>query len=162
MDRFSQEKEKKYLAMVITLASENVKNDAGGPFAALIVKEDRIIAKGVNRVTKMNDPTAHAEIQAIRKACKKERTYILSDCTLYASCEPCPMCCAAIYWTRIPIVIYTAPSALAAAAGFSDQEIYNELAFPAQRKLCAFHHIECNTAEEPFLLWKNSVTKKEY
>ena len=111
----------------IALALENVRSGRGGPFAALVAKDGRVIAEGVNRVTASNDPTAHAEIVAIREACSALNTFQLAGCDLYTTCEPCPMCLGAIYWARPARVYYASVAADAAAAGFDDAFIYEEL-----------------------------------
>src|SRR6266581_129580 len=109
-----------FMRRAIALALENVRSGSGGPFAALIVKENRVIAEGTNRVTSTNDPTAHAEIMAIREACRVLADFQLTGCDLYTTCEPCPMCLGAIYWTRPGRIFYAANAADAAAAGFDD------------------------------------------
>jgi guanine deaminase len=115
-----------FMRRAIALALENIRAD-GGPFAALLVKNGQIVAQGVNQVTEKNDPTAHAEIVAIRAACSALGTFRLAGCDLYATCEPCPMCLGAIYWARPAQVFYSGTSADAAAAGFDDALIYDEL-----------------------------------
>src|SRR5882724_12285020 len=116
-----------FMKRAIALALENVRSGSGGPFAALIVKEGRIIAEGTNRVTLSNDPTAHAEVVAIREACRALADFQLMDCDLYTTCEPCPMCLGAIYWARPARVFFAATATDAASAGFDDAFIYEEL-----------------------------------
>src|SRR5258707_2258039 len=116
-----------FMKRAISLALDNVRSGSGGPFAALIVKEDRIIAEGTNRVTLSNDPTAHAEVVAIREACRVLADFQLTGCDLYTTCEPCPMCFGAIYWARPARIFFAATAADAAAAGFDDAFIYDEL-----------------------------------
>ncbi|MGB4604478.1 MAG: nucleoside deaminase, partial [Bacteroidales bacterium] len=118
-----------FLKLAIELAKENVKN-CGGPFGAVIVKDGQIIAKGTNRVTSHNDPTAHAEIVAIRQACEKLNDFQLTDCIIYSSCEPCPMCLGAIYWARPKKLVFAANKFDAANAGFDDSLIYDEIHLP--------------------------------
>jgi tRNA(Arg) A34 adenosine deaminase TadA len=118
---------KEFMRRAIALAMENVRTGSGGPFAAVISKDGRIIAEGANRVTATNDPTAHAEVVAIREACRKLGDFQLADCDLYTTCEPCPMCLGAIYWARLGRVFYACVAADAAAAGFDDAFIYEEL-----------------------------------
>jgi len=118
-----------FLKLAIELAKENVKN-GGGPFGAVIVKDGQIIAKGTNRVTSHNDPTAHAEIVAIRQACEKLNDFQLTDCIIYSSCEPCPMCLGAIYWARPKKLVFAADKFDAANAGFDDSMIYDEIQLP--------------------------------
>ena len=118
----------------IALALENVRSGAGGPFAALIVKDGAVIAQGTNRVTSTNDPTAHAEIVAIREACDVLQNFQLQGCELYSTCEPCPMCLGAIYWARPAHIFYAASGAEAAAAGFDDKFIYEEMKRPTEQR----------------------------
>lgn len=115
----------KYMKIVKELSEENLKTNNGGPFGACIVKDDKIIGKGVNHVLKDNDPTAHAEIVAIREACKETNSYDLSDCTLYTSCYPCPMCLSEIIWSNIKVVYYGNTKKDASDIGFRDEVIYN-------------------------------------
>ena len=151
-----------FLQRAIALAIENVVSGQGGPFAALIVKDGNIIAEGVNRVTSGNDPTAHAEIEAIRKACRVIGNFRLSGCDLYASCEPCPMCFGAIYWARPDRVFYAATAADAAAAGFDDAFIYEELRrSPGARRLPVTQLLDPE-ALRPFQVWLSSSSKKPY
>lgn len=120
----------------IALAFENIRSGQGGPFAALIVKDSGILAEGANRVTETNDPTAHAEVVAIREACRALGSFQLSGCDLYTSCEPCPMCLGAIYWARPSRVFYAGNAADAAAAGFDDAFIYAEITrMPPERRI---------------------------
>src|SRR5712671_5393911 len=120
----------------IALALENVSTGSGGPFAAVIVKDNRIVAEGTNRVTRSNDPTAHAEVVAIREACRVLADFQLSGCDLYTTCEPCPMCLGAIYWARPARIFYASSAADAADAGFDDAFIYDELKIaPAGRRI---------------------------
>src|ERR1700676_1233144 len=124
-----------FMKRAISLALDNVRS-GGGPFAALIVKEGRIIAEGANRVTSTNDPTAHAEVVAIRGACRVLADFQLTDCDLYTTCEPCPMCLGAIYWARPARVFYAATATDAASAGFDDSFIYAELRLaPTERRI---------------------------
>lgn len=125
-----------FMRQAIRLALASMREGCGGPFGAVIVRDGQIVARGQNRVTSSHDPTAHAEVVAIRRACRRLRTFDLSDCEIYANCEPCPMCLAAIYWARIPRVYFGNTRADAAAIGFDDDEIYRQIALPvAQRKL---------------------------
>src|SRR5882724_3989761 len=120
-----------FMRQAIALALENIRT-GGGPFAALVVKDGAIVATGANRVTATNDPTAHAEIVAIREACKKLGSFQLDDCEIYTTCEPCPMCLGAIYWARPARVFFASTASDAAAAGFDDAFIYDELQTPAE------------------------------
>lgn len=146
----------------IRLAVENVKNGKGGPFGAVVVKEGKIIAACANTVTPDLDPTAHAEVNAIREACRKLGTYQLHGCEVYASCEPCPMCLGAIYWARPDKVYYACTKKDAAVAGFDDSFIYQEIALPeAERSIPFLNQKEAGSGEE-FRLWEESESKKEY
>jgi tRNA(Arg) A34 adenosine deaminase TadA len=151
-----------FLQRAIALAIENVNSGQGGPFAALIVKNGKIIAEGVNRVTSGNDPTAHAEIEAIREACRVIGNFQLSGCDLYASCEPCPMCFGAIYWARPDRVFYAATAADAAAAGFDDAFIYQELRRPPGTRRLPVTQLLDPEALRPFQVWLSSSSKKPY
>ena len=124
----------------ISLADDNVRN-GGGPFGAVIVKDGKVVATGVNRVTANNDPTAHAEVSAIRNACKKLKTFDLSGCEIYSSCEPCPMCLGAIYWSRIKKIYYGNSKADAKDIGFDDSFIYDELALPYGQRHVAMERL---------------------
>src|SRR6202795_44159 len=125
-----------FMARAIDLATENVRSGQGGPFGAVVVKDGAIIAEGANQVTLTNDPTAHAEVLAIREACRKLGLFELKDCELYTSCEPCPMCLGAIYWTRLSRVYFGNADADASKIGFDDSLIYREIAQPhAQRRI---------------------------
>jgi tRNA(Arg) A34 adenosine deaminase TadA len=127
---------KKFMEEAIRLAGDNVEHNHGGPFGAVVVKDGKIIGKGGNQVTIANDPTAHAEIVAIRQAAKNLGTFDLSGCEIYSSCEPCPMCLGAIYWSRINKLYYAATKEDAAKADFDDSFIYNEFTKPkTERKL---------------------------
>src|SRR5947199_2450909 len=129
-----------FMRRAIALALENVHSGSGGPFAALIVKDGHIVAEGTNRVTRTNDPTAHAEVVAIREACRVLGDFQLPGCDLYTSCEPCPMCLGAIFWARPARVFFAATHDDAAAAGFDDSFIYRQIAVPhAQRSIPMIH-----------------------
>jgi guanine deaminase len=153
--------EQKWLDYVLILAMDNVKH-GGGPFAALILRDGELIAEGVNSVTSTNDPTAHAEVTAIRKACEKLGRFQLDDCILIASCEPCPMCFGAIYWARLSEVMYLASGDDAAGAGFDDKFIRSELKLPLSHTRIPFRHIVHSDAGKPFEYWKASGSKTEY
>lgn len=152
----------KFMREAIALALENVRSGAGGPFAALIVKDEQVIAKGTNRVTSANDPTAHAEIVAIREACRVLRNFQLEGCELYATCEPCPMCLGAIYWARPARVFFANTAMDAAEAGFDDSLIYEEIPRPhAQRRIPMIPMMR-EEALEAFRVWKSKADKTEY
>ncbi|MGA2422407.1 MAG: nucleoside deaminase [Terriglobales bacterium] len=125
-----------FMARAIQLSLENVRSGRGGPFGCVVVKDGKVVAEGVNQVTVMNDPTAHAEVLAIRQACQKLHCFELRGCDLYTSCEPCPMCLGAIYWARIDTVYFGNLTEDAAKIGFNDSAIYAELTQPrAERKI---------------------------
>ena len=146
----------------IALALENVRSGSGGPFAALIVKENRVIAEGTNRVTSTNDPTAHAEIMAIREACRVLADFQLTGCDLYTTCEPCPMCLGAIYWARPARIFYAANAADAAAAGFDDAFIYDELKIPPASRRIAMTQLLRDDSLRIFSAWSQQENKKLY
>ena len=150
-----------FLKLAIDLASENVLK-GGGPFGALVVKDNQIIAQTGNSVTLSNDPTAHAEVNAIREACRHLDTFHLEGCTIYASCEPCPMCLSAIYWARIDQVFFAATRDEAAEAGFDDSLIYNEIPKAFSDRLIPFTVLNKEESKTPFLLWKKHSSKVEY
>jgi len=146
----------------ISLALANVRSGNGGPFAALIVKDGRIIAEGTNRVTRSNDPTAHAEVVAIREACRALADFQLTDCDLYTTCEPCPMCLGAIYWARPARVFYAATAADAAGAGFDDAFIYDELKIAAEGRRIPMTQLLREDALAIFTAWKQQENKTPY
>jgi tRNA(Arg) A34 adenosine deaminase TadA len=155
------DKHTKFMKEAVRLASENI-SKGGGPFAAVIVKDEKIISRSGNSVTQTNDPTAHAEVNAIREACRVLNTFHLEGCSIYASCEPCPMCLSAIYWARIDRVFFAATREDAADAGFDDSLIYNEIPKPfAERKIQFTHLSSCETLH-PFILWKQELNKVKY
>ena len=148
-----------YMRRAIELGKENVRGGKGGPFAALIVKDGRVIAEGANRVTTANDPTAHAEVVAIREACRTLGDFQLIGCDLYTTCEPCPMCLGAIYWARPARVFYACLAADAADAGFDDAFIYEELKHPPTKRRLPMEQLLRDESLALFSLWK-SVEKK--
>ena len=149
------------MRQAIKLSIENVKL-GGGPFGAVIAKDGKVISTGVNRVTRSNDPTAHAEIDAIRKAAGKMRTFDLSGCEIYTSCEPCPMCLGAIYWAHLDKIYYANTKNDAKDIGFDDSFIYDELALnPADRKV-VMERLLPDEAIRAFEDWKNKEDKIEY
>lgn len=146
----------------IDLSLRNVRSGAGGPFGAVIVKAGKIVAEGANRVTSTNDPTAHAEVVAIRKACKALGTFELPDCEIYSSCEPCPMCLGAIYWAR-PACLYFANTQIdAAKIGFDDSFIYKELKVPMHRRRIPMMKFMRKEALAAFQAWSQKQDKIEY
>lgn len=151
-----------FLHRAITLATQNVTSGEGGPFGAVIVRDGQIIGEGVNTVTAINDPTAHAEVNAIRAATKALGTFALAGCELYTSCEPCPMCLAAAYWSHVDAIYYGASAADAALAGFDDAFLYDELRKNAgQRKLRSMQLLG-DEAWSSFAAWIASPNKIEY
>jgi tRNA(Arg) A34 adenosine deaminase TadA len=151
-----------FLQQTLDLAVDNVQSGRGGPFAALVVHNDEVIATGTNRVTTENDPTAHAEITAIRAACAERGDFELTGCTLYSSCEPCPMCLGAIYWTRLDRVVYAATSDQAAAAGFDDAHIYEEIDKPPSTRRIPMEQHDGVAAHRPFEAWSDFEKRVEY
>ena len=150
-----------FMRTAIEQAVENVR-DGGGPFAALVVQGETIVARGVNRVTPSNDPTAHAEIVAIRAACQALEQFHLDGCTLYATCEPCPMCLGAIYWAHVGRVLYAGTHADAAAAGFDDAHIYDEMGRdPAERRIDMGPCLQ-EAGQRPFEAWAQYDERVEY
>ena len=151
-----------FLLRAIELSREGMMNGHGGPFGCVIVKDGEIIAEGCNKVLLTNDPTAHAEIVAIREACKKLNSFQLVGCDVYASCEPCPMCMGAIYWARPERVIYANTKKDAAAINFDDHFIYDEIEKPDSERTIEFSHLPNQKAIEVFDEWKRKENKVEY
>lgn len=150
-----------HLHEAVELALANVSNN-GGPFGAVIVKDGKVVATGVNRVTANNDPTAHAEVQAIREACQKLHTFDLSDCEIYSSCEPCPMCLGAIYWAHISKLYYGCTQHDADEVGFGDEDFYKELALSAAQRRVKTECIGREDALRVFKAWSEKTDKTEY
>lgn len=146
----------------VELALANVREGRGGPFGALVVRGTEVLARATNMVTSTNDPTAHAEVLAIREACAKLGTFQLTGCDLYASCEPCPMCLGAVYWARPDRLYFAATRQDAARAGFDDEFIYQELGVAHDRRRIPFVHAPVGEALDPFEEWKNSENRTEY
>ena len=153
--------EEKFMLQAIKASMKNVEN-GGGPFGAVIVKDGKIIAVGTNRVTCNNDPTAHAEVQAIRKAAKKLKTFNLSGCEIYTSCEPCPMCLGAIYWARIDRIYYGNTKEDAAKIGFDDSFIYQELGLDKKKRKVEMLQFLPEQAKDTFVRWLEKEDKIEY
>ena len=151
-----------YLREAIALARKGMEQNKGGPFGCLIVKNGKVVASGNNRVTSTNDPTAHAEVVAIREACRNLGEFQLSGCTLYTSCEPCPMCLGAIYWARPDRVVFAGSRIDAAHAGFDDQLIYDELVTPVdQRRIPMIQGMQ-EEAVQVFDAWNAKLDKLGY
>jgi tRNA(Arg) A34 adenosine deaminase TadA len=146
----------------IALSLEGMRSGRGGPFGAVVVKNGEIVGRGHNQVTSSNDPTAHAEIVAIRAACKTLKTFQLDGCDIYTSCEPCPMCLGAIYWARPARVFYGNTKADAAEIGFDDRFIYDELDLPLDRRTIPMTQLLRDEAMEAFREWAAKVDKIEY
>jgi tRNA(Arg) A34 adenosine deaminase TadA len=151
-----------FMRRAIALAMENVRTSSGGPFAAVIAKDGRIIAEGANRVTATNDPTAHAEVVAIREACRILGDFQLTGCDLYTTCEPCPMCLGAIYWARPAQVFYACAAADAAAAGFDDAFIYEELNRANADRRVPMQQLLREESLSVFSAWKQQGKKTLY
>lgn len=145
----------------ILLSEENVRN-GGGPFAAIIAKDGKIVAEGCNRVTAESDPTAHAEVNAIRTACKNLATFNLSDFEIFTSCEPCPMCLGAIYWARLKKIYYGNTREDAAKIGFDDDFIYKEIPLPVERRSIPMENLLHGESQRCFDLWASKSDKIEY
>jgi tRNA(Arg) A34 adenosine deaminase TadA len=150
------------MARAIALSLENVRTGAGGPFAAVVVKDGEIIAEGANAVTTTNDPTAHAEVVAIREACRKLNSFDLQGCEIYTSCEPCPMCLGAIYWARPTRVYFANSAADAAQAGFDDAFIYQEIGRPHPERAIPMIQLAQDGALAAFRVWQQKEDKIRY
>lgn len=153
---------KEFMQKAIELSIDNVKSGNGGPFGAVVVKDGKIIAQGANSVTSHNDPTAHAEVMAIREACKVLGTFQLDGCDIYTSCEPCPMCLGAIYWARPNKVYYANTKKDAADIKFDDDFIYAEIAKPLNERSLQFIQLSRSEALEAFKLWSTKQDKIDY
>jgi guanine deaminase len=151
-----------FMQEAIQQAVENVRSGRGGPFGAVVVKGGRVIATGTNLVTSANDPTAHAEVTAIREACRTLGTFQLTGCEIYTSCEPCPMCLGAIYWARPDRVFFAATASDAAEAGFDDSFIYEELKRPHRERGIPFEPIMREAGLEPFREWARKSDRIRY
>jgi tRNA(Arg) A34 adenosine deaminase TadA len=146
----------------IGLSLSKMRGNCGGPFGAVVVRKGKIVGRGWNRVTSTNDPTAHAEVTAIRDACKRLKTFQLDDCELYTSCEPCPMCLAAIYWARLKKVFYANTRKDAARIQFDDDLIYREVATPIARRKIPMKQLLRSEALEVFREWRDKTDKVRY
>jgi guanine deaminase len=155
-------REEIYMKLAVDIALENVLRYGGGPFGAVIVRYGQIISTGLNQVTALNDPTAHAEMQAIRSACRALGSFQLTDCELYTSCEPCPMCFGAINWARLKIVYYACTNEDAAKIGFDDRFIYQQLDLPPEKRKIPMLRIVPPNTYQPFTAWANKPNKSQY
>lgn len=148
--------------MAIALSEQNVTTGSGGPFGAVVVRDGEVVAASANKVVPQNDPTAHAEVSAIRLACQQLGTFSLEGCVIYTSCEPCPMCLGAIYWARLDAIYYANTKADAAAIGFDDHFIYDELEKVMEARRLPFVQLLRDEASNAFKLWEHSAGKTEY
>lgn len=151
-----------FMREAIELAVRSVKEDNTGPFGAVVVKDGQIVGRGNNQVTANNDPTAHAEVTAIRDACRNLGTFKLDGCELYSSCEPCPMCLASIYWARIDRVYFSANQRDAAAAGFDDAFLYEQVALPYEKRSLPMTLLLQDEGQKPFQAWNANENKIPY
>ena len=161
MDEMKDSHER-FMRMAIDLARKGVESNAGGPFGAVVVKNGSVIGEGWNRVTSTNDPTAHAEVMAIRAACSVLSDFQLADCVIYSSCEPCPMCLGAIYWARPRLLLFAANRDDAAAIGFDDQFLYDELVVPVDSRKIETRTLLRSEAQNVFRLWDEKSDKISY
>lgn len=155
------DKDREYMQLAIDLSAQNIDN-GGGPFGAVIVKDGLVVATGVNRVTANNDPTAHAEVMAIRNACQRLKTFNLDGAAIYSSCEPCPMCLSAIYWAGIHSLFYGNTKEDAQAIDFDDSFIYDQLDLAAEERTIKAVPLMRQEALEAFRKWQNKADKVEY
>ena len=151
-----------FMNEAVNAAINGMSSNEGGPFGCVIVKDGKIVGRGNNKVTSTNDPTAHAEVTAIRDACKNLNSFQLDDCIIYTSCEPCPMCLGAIYWARPKMVYYGSNQEDAANIGFDDQFIYDEIPLPYAKRSIPFQQFGRDIALKPFQLWSSKEDKTEY
>ena len=151
-----------FMRRAIAISAEKMREGLGGPFGAVVVKKGRIVAEGFNQVTSTGDPTAHAEVVAIRAACVALGSFSLEGCELYTSCEPCPMCLGAIYWARLDRVYYANDRADAAAIGFDDDHLYREFAKPMNGRQLPFIHVPLKEARAVFQEWVDKPDKAPY
>ena len=151
-----------FMLEAIRLSKEGMESGTGGPFGAVVVKNGKVVGKGSNKVTTTNDPTAHAEVVAIRDACQNLNSFELNDCEIYCSCEPCPMCLSAIYWARIDKIYFANTKNDAANIGFDDAFIYQEIEKPYSERSIPVETLMRNEAKEVFDLWLKKEDKIEY
>jgi guanine deaminase len=151
-----------FMQKAIALAIHNVRAGIGGPFAAVVVKDGRVVASGTNRVTSCNDPTAHAEVVAIREACAALGSFQLTGCEIYTTCEPCPMCLGAIYWARPARVYFASTAEDAAAAGFDDSSIYQEISLPPEQRRIPMVQMMREESLAAFRAWQEKPDRIKY
>ena len=162
MTQSSADEDAVFLKRAVELSAERMRANLGGPFGALIVRDGKVLAEGWNEVTSSKDPTAHAEVVAIRRACEAVDDFSLKGATIYASCEPCPMCLGSIYWARIDRIIFANTRQAAAAIGFDDEFLYLEIPKPLSERAIPTVHAALKEAEDVFDEWKNKTDKIEY
>ena len=155
------EEDARFMQMAIDLSLQNIENE-GGPFGAVIVRDGKVVSTGVNRVVADNDPTAHAEVNAIRSACAKLKTFQLNGCTVYSSCEPCPMCMSALYWAGVARVCYGNTKEDAKAIRFDDSFIYDQLKLDYDKRAIKLEHFMRNAAQRAFRRWEEKPDKVRY
>ncbi len=153
-------REEKFIKEAISLSQKAVRNNAGGPFGCVVVKGNKIIGRGYNQVTSTNDPTAHAEVIAIREACQTLGTFQLDDCEIYTSCEPCPMCLGAIYWSRAKMIYYANTREDAAKIGFDDSMIFEEIHTDLKERKIPLIHLGLQEAQRVFKEWSEKKIKR--
>lgn len=152
----------KFLKIAAALAQKGMEGGEGGPFGAIVVRNGKVVGEGNNRVTSSNDPTAHAEVVAIRDACKKLNTFQLDDCVIYTSCEPCPMCLGAIYWARPTRIVFASTREDAADIGFDDDFIYKEIILPIDQRAIKTDQVSVDEADQVFANWKTKQDRVDY
>lgn len=162
MEQAELEQHQRFLKEAVKMAQKGIRQGKGGPFGAVVVKDGKIIARGCNQVTSSNDPTRHAEVDAIRKACKKLGTFELKDCVIYSSCEPCPMCLGAIYWARPKALFFAADRFTAAKYGFDDEFIYKEVPLPVEKRSLKTYCLALEDRNKPFEEWDEKSDKIAY
>lgn len=155
------DEDRRFMQMAIQLSVDNI-DEGGGPFGAVIVKDGVVVATGTNHVVPNNDPTAHAEVTAIRNACQKLGTFSLDGCTIYTSCEPCPMCLSALYWARVKRICYANTKSDAAEIEFDDSFIYDQLKLPYEKRTIQCDHFMRNEALVAFKKWASKIDKIRY
>lgn len=151
-----------FLQQAINLAKKGMESNTGGPFGAIVVQNNTVIGEGWNQVTTSNDPTAHAEIMAIRNACKAINHFALSGCVIYTNCEPCPMCLSAIYWARIEKIFFSSNRKEAEEIGFDDSFLYNEISLNLKQRSLPIIRISLPEAKQLFMTWKQKKDKTPY
>ena len=156
------DRRREFLRHAVRLSAERMRDGAGGPFGAIVVKDGKVVAEGWNEVTSANDPTAHAEMTAIRRACEALGTFSLRGCEIFTSCEPCPMCLAAIYWARMDGITFANTRADAAAIGFDDELIYGEVSKPVEHRAIPTARLPLPEAEAVFAEWRAKDDKTHY